>query len=86
VGTGSALNVRTVGFRPRTVVLHNVDGTARAFWQDTMADAAGWKVVTAGTQSYMTADGITPLSDGFQLGADSDLNVAGEVVHWEATE
>ena len=86
VGTGSALNVRTVGFRPRTVKIHNLDGLAKAHWQDTMPDAAGWKVVTAGTQSYVTSNGITPLSDGFQLGADADLNVAGEVVHWEATE
>ncbi len=86
VGTGAALNVRTVGFRPRTVRLLNLDGVAKATWQNTMPDAAMWKVVTAGTQSYVTSNGITPLADGFQLGADTDLNVAGEVVHWEATE
>ena len=86
VGTGSALNCRTVGFRPRTVRLLNLDGVAKATWLNTMPDAAMWKVVTAGTQAYVTTGGITPLADGFQLGADTDLNVSGEVVHWEATE
>ena len=86
VGSGAALNVRTVGFRPRTVNLWNIDGLAKAHWQDTFPDASAWKVITAGTQSYITTNGVTPLSDGFQLGADADLNVSGEVVHWEAVE
>ena len=86
VGTGSAKNIRTVGFRPRTVKLFNADGLVSAFWQETMPDAAAKKVVTDGTQSYIVADGITPLSDGFTCGADSDINAATETVHWEAVE
>jgi hypothetical protein len=86
VGTGALLNVRTVGFRPRTVRLWNIDGLAKAHWQDGLPDAAAWKVITAGTQSYITSNGVTPLSNGFSLGADADLNVSGEVVHWEAVE
>jgi hypothetical protein len=86
VGTGSAKNIRTVGFRPRTVKLWNVTGLVSAVWLDTMADAAAVKAVTDGTQSYITSDGITPLSDGFTCGADADINASAEIVHWEATE
>ena len=85
-GTGSALNVRTVGFRPRTVRLFNVTGLVTAIWQDTMPDASALKAVTAGDIGYITSDGITPLSNGFTIGADSDINAAAEVVHWEAID
>lgn len=86
IGTGSALNVRTVTFRPSKVELYNEDGVAKAVWTNTMADAAMMKQVTAGTISVVTSGGITPLSDGFTLGADTDMNVSGEKVHWVATE
>lgn len=84
-GTGANLDVRTVGFRPRRVEIVNLDGLVTAFWADTMADATGIKRVTAGTMSAMTA-GITPLSDGFRIGTDADLNASGEVLHWVAHE
>ncbi len=86
IGSGSAIDVRTVGFRPRKVEVLNVTAPARGEWSDTMADAAALKQVTAGTASFITSDGITPLSDGFTLGADADLNTAAEVVHWVAYE
>ena len=84
-GTGSAIDVTVVGFRPRRVDLFNGDGTTVAFWTDTMADAAGVKIVTAGTISVMTA-GITPLCNGFTIGTDADLNASGEVINWVAYE
>jgi len=89
-GTGSAINVRTVGFRPRRVELLNVGGNAIGRWQDTMADASMQKVVDSGAGatdiSLVTSGGITPLSDGFTIGADTDINASGELVHWLAEE
>ena len=86
VGTGSAINIRTVGFRPVLVEVYNVTDLCFGKWTKTMADAAAVKVVTAGTVSFVTSDGITPLSNGFTFGADSDLNAAAETVHWIAYE
>ena len=83
VGTGAAIDVREVGFRPRSIKLWNLGGLAAAVWAEGMADASCLKEVTAGTKSAVTANGITPLSDGFRLGADTDLNVSGELVYFE---
>jgi hypothetical protein len=85
-GTGAQLDVRTVGFRPRAVKLLNSEGLCTLNWHSPMPDASGYKTITAGTESFITSNGITPLSDGFRLGADADLNVAGELVYYEATE
>lgn len=89
-GTGSDLNVRTVGFRPSYVRILNVDGDADAEWIEGMADDSMRKVVTSGAGttdiSLVTSDGITPLSDGFSLGADSDLNVSDELVRYLAID
>lgn len=84
-GTGAALPVRTVGFRPRRVVLFNSSGIVDGVWQDSMPDAS-MKKVTGGTTSYATSNGVTPLSDGFSIGADADMNVADELIHWAAHE
>lgn len=86
VGTGSAINVKTVGFRPRKVELFNVASGDVMEWSNTMPDAYGLKRVAAGTGSYVTSGGVTPLAAGFTLGTDSDLNAAGETVHWVAYE
>jgi len=84
-GTAANIDIRTVGFRPRKVELYNVDGLATLIWTESMADAAGVKRVTAGTMSIATA-GVTPLSNGFRLGTDGDMNVAAELVHYVAHE
>jgi len=90
VGTGSAIDVRTVGFRPASVKVHNVTGNCFGHWQESMPDASAQKTVDSGSGttdvSLITSNGITPLSDGFRFGADSDLNAAAEVVHYEASE
>lgn len=88
VGTGSAINVRTVTFRPRKVEILNVGGVCSAVWTDTMADASALKTVDSGAGatdvSLITSNGITPLNNGFTIGADTDLNVSGETIHWVA--
>lgn len=86
IGTGAEISVRTVGFRPRMVELYNVTSGDKMVWTQTMADAAGVKTVAAGATSYVTSAGVTPLSDGFKLGADTDMNVSGESVHYVAHE
>jgi len=78
--------VRTVTFRPTKVELLNEGGLATAVWSETMADAEMLKRVTSGALTKVTANGVTPLSDGFRLGADADMNVDGELVHWVAYE
>ena len=85
-GSGAALEVRQCDFRPTAVQVINEDGLCQGWWTNTMADGDVMKQVTDGTISKVTTNGITPLSDGFSLGADADLNVAGELVHWIAYE
>ena len=86
-GTGAELDVATLPFRPTAVELFNQDGLACASWQEGMADGSMLKEVTAGTKSLITGgDGMTPLAGGFRLGADGDMNAAGEVVFWKAYE
>lgn len=85
-GTGSAISVRTVGFRPRKVELLNTDGLATAQWTSSMADDSFVKRVTAGTMTAPTSGGVTPLSDGFTIGTDSDINASAETIHWVAYE
>jgi hypothetical protein len=89
-GTGSAIDVKMVGFRPTIVKLYNVGGNANAVWTRDMADASMQKIVDSGAGatdiSLVTSDGITPLASGFRIGADSDLNASGEKIIWEAVE
>lgn len=87
-GTGSAINVTKVGFRPRVVRLFNVDDNVDAYWNIEFADASMRLIVTsaAGTTdiSLETTNGITPLSNGFTIGANANLNASGEKIIWEA--
>ena len=86
-GTAAIKDIRTVGFRPKYVRVINVSAdTAAGEWFEGFADDSVFKAITDGTMSLATSDGITPLADGFRLGADTDLNVAGEQVYWVAYE
>lgn len=86
VGTGSALNVTKLGFRPRVVKLYNTGGLVSAVWNSSMPDASAWKELNhaSAQRAYITSDGITPLANGFTIGADSDINVDGEEIVIEA--
>lgn len=79
-GTGAAISVRTVGFRPKYIELINYTSKDKMVWTDDLADASGIKTVAAGTTTVVTTGGITPLSDGFSLGTDADMNVDSERV------
>lgn len=62
-------------------------------------DAGAYKIVrtlTTGTNAasavtggaadsaYISSLGITPMFNGFQIGADTDVNVVAETIYWEA--
>lgn len=85
-GTGALIAVTTVGFRPRRVRILNVTGLANGEWINTMADDSVVKQITAGTMTLETSDGIIPLANGFSIGADTDLNVSAELIHYVAEE
>ena len=83
---GSARSIRTLGFRPRVIKVINITSRDGFDWFAGMADASALKTVAAGTRTAATTNGITPLSDGFTVGADADVNANGETVHWAAWE
>lgn len=89
-GTGSAINLQ-LGFTPKHVRLVNEDGLAAMEWFAGMADGHGIKTVTAGTMSKVTTNGVTPYAgtpggdaEGITIGADTDINVSGETLHYVA--
>lgn len=87
VGTGALVTINKVGFRPAHVRLFNVNSDDQAEWIEGMADGTMVKRLKAGGASLIASpNGITPLANGFSLGADADINVAGEVVHFIAFE
>ena len=84
-GTGAAISV-VCGFRPRYVKVVNVatGGLCSIEHIDTMAAASGFKGVTAGTKTFISSNGITLNDFGFTIGADADVNVSGEAIHYIA--
>lgn len=85
-GTGSALDVTKLGFRPRVVKLINKDQPATLYWNKEMPNASGLKEVAAGTKTFPTTNGITPLANGFRIGALANINVADQVIYFEASD
>ena len=83
IGTGSALSIETIGWRPRHVRLFNADDASFMEWFDTMDDDSVAKQ-KAGTSSLVTSGGVTPTDVGFNVGTDADLNTADEQVHYLA--
>jgi hypothetical protein len=83
IGTGSAMDILDVGFKPTVVKIVNQTGLVTGEWHDAMPEASVAKRVTAGTMTMPTTNGITPLAGGFRLGADTDLNVAAETFYYE---
>ena len=88
-GTGADISI-VCGFKPLHVRILNVDGNAIGEWSALMPDAYIHKIVDSGAGttdiSYAATLGITPLFNGFTIGADTDLNVSGEEIHWIANK
>ena len=82
-GTGASLMV-SLGFVPSRVEVFNIATAGRLEWMDTMPSASAIKTVTAGTQTYITSNGITPVEtstsgQGFLIGADA-VNGSGNTL------
>ncbi len=92
-GTGSSIDIE-LEFTPSAIYLMNIDDNCTLWWNRSMADASGMKAVTNGTISFVTSAGITPVLStvletdlpGFQIGADTDVNVSAQTIHWCAWE
>lgn len=90
VATGSSMDIKKLGFRPRKVKVYNVasGGLCTLEWNAAMPDASGFKVYPHDTAqtAFLTSAGITPLANGFTLGACADINVATEKLFIEASD
>jgi len=87
-GTGATISI-ACGFVPSYVKIINVDGDAEIAWTEDLADGEGYKCLTGGTNALMATLGITPTgpggsNNGFQIGADTDVNVSGQTMLWIA--
>lgn len=89
-GTGSAINV-SCGFTPLHVKLVNIDGDAMLEWAPDMGAAGGYKTIADGTSAHVATGGVSAYvgavgtaSNGFTIGADSDVNASGETLVWVA--
>lgn len=91
-GTGADINI-LLGFKPSYVRIVNEDGLATLEWFDDMTDGHGIKMVeaTGVTMSKITSLGVTPYDGtaagdgaGFTIGADTDINVSAETLHYFA--
>lgn len=81
--TAAAFNI-TTGFKPRYVKVMNETSGDQEEWFEGMTDAYAMKKVAAGTTAVITSLGITPLSYGFTVGLDTDVNVINEQLSWVA--
>ena len=85
VGTGLALAIAKVGFKPRALLFFNEDDPVFGLHIQGMADASAAKQKGSAT-TYVTSNGVMLTNTGFSIGADTDLNVDGErtwFVAWE---
>lgn len=89
-GTGASIYIQ-LDFKPIKVELYNIDdagGQTQIQWSAAMPDASGIKIIDSGAgvtnALYISTLGVTPGSGGFTIGADTDMNVAGESIVWVA--
>lgn len=85
-GTGADIAILLPFPLPNRVTLWNRTSGDQLDWSLTMGNATGFKRLANGTGSFITSLGITPSASGFTIGADTDLNVSGEVLSWFAEE
>ena len=82
-GTVAAFNINC-GFKPRYVRIVNETSGDVEEWYEGMADAEAYKRVAAGTGALITSNGITPITHGFTVGLDTDINVTSEQLSYIA--
>lgn len=87
LANNSTRPVRTVGFRPGRIELWNETSGYHLLWVEGMADDSAVQTTNAGARSLVSADGLTPLSDGFSLGNLANVNdTTTEVLRYVVTE
>jgi len=72
------------GFKPRYVCVINVTDREMIEWYEGMADASALYQAAAGTRTLITTLGITPLTDGFTVGLQLNVNVVNKQLSWIA--
>jgi len=83
MGTGTAIQERRLGFRPKFVKIWNDDGDS-GWWSDTLPNASIFeRIDTTGVGTLEATGGITPKAAGFDLG-DTIMNQATKVIHFIA--
>jgi len=82
-GTGSALSIAKIGWKPSYVRIFNTDDASFMEHFEGMPDASCAKQKNA-SSSFVTVNAITLTDDGFDVGTDADLNTAGETLHFLA--
>lgn len=87
---GSAHN-ESIGFQPSFLIIFNETDPGVYLWTDTMANAEMVKLTDAVALTFPTTNGISAYagavatsSQGFTIGADSDMNGASDVLHYVA--
>ncbi len=88
------LDIRTLQFEPRRVVVNNLDNNIQVEWNSSMADGRMVKTASDGTRSVVASGGVSPLAPdsngnpGFRIPAGlADINDAdGEELSWQAWE
>lgn len=88
-GTGAAIDIE-LGWLPSHVTVINTESATmeQLDWYDGMSNGHAVKTVTGTVaRTKITSNGITILNStfqGFRIGADTDVNVAGETLFWIA--
>lgn len=83
-GTGATLSVN-VGFKPGVVILYNITDKGMMIWTADMPDAYSYRTTGSdGYELYRSSLGITPVADGFTLGADTEMNEGTDTIHYIA--
>lgn len=88
VSDGNARTIHTVGFRPERVDIKASAGQEASWFKsgggEGMPDASMHRRTAAGVGTFAVVNGITPVGDGFTLGADAQINVNGVTLYWSA--
>lgn len=85
VSDGNLRSVQTVDYRPSKVEIFNDQGDS-AVWTSEMPDDSMHLRVAGGTGTLETSDGVTPLANGFSIGANGDINASTQTSYWVASE
>lgn len=82
-GTGASIDVETP-FDPAIVIVWNQDDPTLGVYLPSMTAAHMLKLTDAPALTHPTSLGITVGVKTFRIGADTDLNVAAETLHYVA--